>query len=292
MTKPSRLELPPGVQLVYLAEGGANVIFQFVSTPANSRKRNSNQFACPVQPSQLDHSNLPPELRGKLLRLRKDTPSASPYQETARNFDKIIRPLFSPQELVDQSLVHLPKGLLQRCNEQLQVLEVNDRRPAKRHGVYLAITEPYGLLVTDMTARGDPATVVAELKPKWLLQSPSAPPNARKCRTCALRDMKNHESTALGGLKSRMFCPLDLVSDKFENVLRATSLLRDCQDRLRLARLLVRNNTLLKLQSHQNALQDVGLYGPSSQSREKSLAMTLRDCTMFIKVRNVSRTHS
>lgn len=104
--------------------------------------------------------------------------------------------------------------------------------------------------------------------------------------------MKNHESTALGGLKSRMFCPLDLVSDKFENVLRATSLLRDCQDRLRLARLLVRNNTLLKLQSHQNALQDVGLYGPSSQSREKSLAMTLRDCTMFIKVRNVSRTHS
>ena len=36
MTNPSLAELPPGVQLVYLAEGGANVIYRFVVAPAKS----------------------------------------------------------------------------------------------------------------------------------------------------------------------------------------------------------------------------------------------------------------
>jgi hypothetical protein len=38
MTKPNLLELPSGVQLVYLAEGGANVIYRFVRKPVLARK--------------------------------------------------------------------------------------------------------------------------------------------------------------------------------------------------------------------------------------------------------------
>lgn len=282
MTKPSRLELPPGVQLAYLAEGGANVIYRFVSTVVPPADLNG------AVPRAVDVFGLPPVLRGKLLRLRKETSSAIPYQEIAWNFDKVVRPLFRPDELVDQTLTYLPKGLIQRCNEQLRAAELNGRRPKRRQGVYLSVTEPFGLLITDMTTFNDPGTVLAELKPKWLLQSPSAPPNSRRCRTCALRGRKNHEARAIGAAEERSFCPLDLVSDKFDHVLRATGLVKGCKDRHRLARLLYRNRTLQKLQSHQKALKDVGLYGPSPQSREKSIAMTLRDCTMFIRVGVIS----
>lgn len=288
MTKPSRLELPPGVQLAYLAEGGANVIYRFVSTVVPSNNLNG---AIQTVPYAVDRSALPPMLRGKLLRLRKDTTSGISYQEIARNFDKIIRPLFRLDELVDQTLTYLPKGLIQRCNEQLRTAEINGMRPKKRQGVYLAVAEPFGLLITDMTTIGDPGTVLAELKPKWLLQSPSAPPNARRCRTCALRDRKNHEARAIGVSEERSFCPLDLMSDKFDHVLRATGSIKGCKDRNCLARILYRNSTLQKLQSHQKALKDVGLYGLPPQSREKSIAMTLRDCTMFIKVGLISRKY-
>lgn len=279
MTKPTRLELPPGVQLVYLAEGGANVIYRFV--PVSSDLNGPSPTA---SLGTVDHLGIPLALRGKLLRLRKETPSAIPYQETTLNFDKVVRPLFHSDELVDQTLTYLPKGLVQRCNEQLRTAELTGVRPKSRLGVYLSLAEPFGLLVTDMTTLGNPGSVLAEFKPKWLLQSPSAPSNARRCRTCALRDMKNHKLRAIGAPEERSFCPLDLMSDQFDLVLQATGLIKGCRDRTCLAKVLYHNSTLQSLQSHQNAFKDVGLYGPSPQSGEKSMAMTLRDCTMFIKV--------
>lgn len=261
MTKSSLLELPRGVQLIYLAEGGANVIYRFANTLGV----------------------LPPHLQGKLLRLRKQTAADITYTEIAHNFETIIRPLFTKDELVDQALIRLPETLIPRCNEQLRAAENSGHRPQKRHGTYLCLREPFGLLITDMTV-GDTSTL-AEFKPKWLNQSPSAPTRAHKCRTCALREMKNH--AALLELKERRsFCPLDLVSDQFDNVLRATGLIKGCQDRLRLAQILYRNPTLLKLQSLQKTEREVGLLGPVAQSREMSLAMTLRDCTVYVKVSN------
>lgn len=290
MTKPSLLELPPGVQLVYLAEGGANLIFRFVATapskPTSGIKKDAKKISIPP-PSTInstEHGNLPARFHGKLLRLRKETAADLPYTEIVRNFDTIIRPLFRPDELVDQTLVRLPEGLLARCNEQLRAIERSGVRPAKRHGASLCLTEPFGLLITDMTTAGDPGAMLAELKPKWLIQSPSAPATALRCRTCALREMKNQRARRRGQNEQRSFCPLDLVSDRFENVLRATGRIKGCKDRTRLARILYRNPTLLKLQSHQKARRDVGLHGPPPQSREMSLAMTLRDCTMFVKV--------
>ncbi|CAG8421730.1 unnamed protein product [Penicillium salamii] len=265
MTKPSLLELPTGVQLIYLAEGGANVIYRFVN---------------PID-------TLPPQLQGKLLRLRKDTAAGITYKEIARNFDTIIRPLFKSDELVDQTLIRLPDILLSRCNEQLRAAERDDQRPRKRHGTYLCLTESFGLLITDMTA--DDGSILAELKPKWLNQSPSAPETAHRCRTCALREMKNHASF-VGIKEQRSFCPLDLVSERYENVLRATGLIKGCTDRSRLAHILYRNPTLLRLQSLQKTEREVGLLGPLAQSRDMSLAMTLRDCTMFVKIPHDERS--
>ncbi|KAI9375209.1 inositol-pentakisphosphate 2-kinase [Aspergillus egyptiacus] len=280
MTKPGSLELPDGAQLVYIAEGGANIIYRIVLptiSPTGSK-------LSPSLPGSNELQIVPPPLKGKLLRLRKETPAGISYQEIARNFDKTIRPLFKPEELVDQELIYLPEGLVQRCNEQLRAAELAGKRPSQRRGVFLSITEPFGLLVTDMTAYGNPGSDLAELKPKWLFQSPSAPSSARKCRTCALRDAKNNDARRAGAKESRSFCPLDLVSDKFEHVLRATKFVKGYKDHGRLARVLYRNSTLLKLLAHQKSMNDVGLYGPSPHSRDKSLAMTLRDCTMYIKM--------
>ncbi|KAJ6069610.1 hypothetical protein N7499_011497 [Penicillium canescens] len=283
MTKPSILELPPGVQLIYLAEGGANVIYRFATAGTTLEKDPKRPLSAVIdRPDQT--CTLPAHLKGKLLRLRKETTADISYKEIVRNFDTIIRPLFSPEELVDQTLVQLPDGLLARCNERLRADEVAGSRPKKRHGGYLCLSEPFGLLITDMTTEGEPGATLAELKPKWLNQSPSAPAAARRCRTCALREMKNRESLFLGHKEQRSFCPLDLVSEKFENVLRATRLIKGCKDGPRLARILYRNSTLRRLQSLQKIEGDVGLQGPVAKSREMSLAMTLRDCTMFIKI--------
>ncbi|KAJ5776061.1 uncharacterized protein N7511_001072 [Penicillium nucicola] len=283
MTKPSILELPRGVQLIYLAEGGANVIYRFATAGTTRPKDPKGPLtAASDRPDQ--PSSLPARLQGKLLRLRKATAADISYTEIVRNFDTIIRPLFAPEELVDQTLVQLPDGLLARCNEQLRAEEVAGSRPKKRHGGYLCLSEPFGLLITDMTTGGDLGATLAEFKPKWLNQSPSAPAAAHRCRTCALREMKNSESLLLGQKEQRSFCPLDLVSEKFDNVLRATALIKGCKDRSRLARILYSNSTLRTLQSLQKIEGDVGLQGPGAKSRDMSLAMTLRDCTMFIKI--------
>lgn len=284
MTQPIVLKLPVGVRLDYLAEGGANIVYRFNSTPAvlsKPPKRLSGSAG-----SDLSQTDLPPELRGKLLRLRKETKSRTAYEETVQDFEKIIRPLFDAHELVDQRLVLLPSGLVQHCNEQLLAAELDGLRPKKRYGSTLSVNEPFGLLITDMTPMGDPKMTLAELKPKWLLQSPSAPAHARRCRTCALREMKIHEACGadFDEESQHSFCPLDLVSDKFEDVLRAAKYIKGCRDQLRLARVLYRNSTILRLRTHQSAAKEVGLLGPPAHSRGKSLAMTLRDCTMFIKV--------
>lgn len=284
MTVPRLLELPPGVDLHYLAEGSANVVYRFILAPTNMgslmRRRGDNDRNM----RRHGQAGIPADLQGKLLRLRKEIKSRTPYLETARNFDSVIRPLFNSDELVDQTLVRLPPGLIQSCNERLRAAELTKSRPLKRHGVYLSVHETLGMLVTDMTTFNDPKFTLAELKPKWLLQSPTAPSMAQRCRTCALREMKNQEARLAGLEGQESFCPLDLVSDKFDNVLRATRYIKGCKDPVRLARILYRNNTLLKLYAHQKAMKDVGLWGPPAQTREMSLAMTLRDCTMFIKM--------
>ncbi|KAJ5693194.1 hypothetical protein N7462_002617 [Penicillium macrosclerotiorum] len=231
-----------------------------------------------------DPGTVPPQFTGKLLRLRKETAADVSYTEIVQNFNTIVRPLFRPEELIDQSLTRLPEGLIQRCNEQLLAAEVDGTRPKKRHGGYLCPAEPFGLLITDMTTFNEPGATLAELKPKWLTQSPSAPSTSRRCRTCALREMKNHDAWSLGHKEQRSFCPLDLVSESYEKVLRATTFIKGCTDRPRLARILFRNPTLQKLESLQKSRREVGLLGPPAQSREKSLDMTLRDCTMFIKI--------
>lgn len=254
-------DLPVGTKVSYLAEGGANVVYRII-LPDDV-------------PSKIRH-----HFHGKLLRVRKLIDSSVPYIETLKSFDIHIREMFNSNELVDQQLVRLPKGFISACNDQLRIDEANQTRPKPRRNVYLSTKEPFGLLITDMTPEPDSGSCLWEFKPKWLLQSPSAPPDSKRCRTCALRDMKNHDS----GRDTRSFCPFDLISDDFEDVSRATSLLKGAHSRTRVAKFLYRNSTLLRLRTFQQKMNAVGLPGLNAPYQERALSMTLRDCTMYVKV--------
>jgi inositol-pentakisphosphate 2-kinase len=287
MSPDSIPDLPAGVQLQYFAEGGANIVYRIVLPSVDLSTSELEYYGNGTPPPTEIEDPCPNVLlQGKLLRLRKDVQFGIPYQETASSFETTIRPIFEPEELVDQLLVRLPPGLTHRCNEQLRISERKGKRPAKRHGVFLATTEPFGLLITDMSNASEPGAIVAELKPKWLLQSPSAPSGAKRCRTCALREMKNDDARKAGVSEVQSFCPMDLVSDKIDEVLPAIRFLKGRSDHTRIGRALYRHPTLLKLLFLQQTENNVGLKGPSRYSNKMSLAMTLRDCTVFIKVKS------
>ncbi|KAK2877780.1 hypothetical protein FQN49_001207 [Arthroderma sp. PD_2] len=271
------LELPTGIELTYLAEGAANIVYR-INVPGPTISNAQAGY-----PSQYAYA-------GKLLRLRKRITSSTPYVEITQNFNSQIRSLFQDDELVCQDLIKLPEGLTASCNEQLKKDEASGRRPKQRHGVYLCTEEPFGLLIMDMTTGPDSGATLWEFKPKWLIQSPSAPSGAKRCRTCALREKRNYEAShriAKGDREhhtKRSFCPFNLVSNDPRDVLTAVMTIKNAPDAHRVATFMHRNSTLLKLRDRQRQMNAVGLSGIHATSEERAISMTLRDCTMFVKV--------
>jgi hypothetical protein len=180
------------VILEYVAEGAANVIWSLGSEPS---------------------------LQDKLLRLRKGTWSGDeagppvagkrppPFissTDVLDQFLKNVRPLFEPGQVVEQELVHVEASIIARCNSRLDVLERDDHRPHERWHWHIKHEETCGLLITSMlpTSKG---SVMFHVKPKWLTQSPTAPSNAKRCRTCALAAKRGTDP-------ARNVCPLALCS--------------------------------------------------------------------------------
>lgn len=179
------------ITLEYLDEGNANVIYRIKTAK--------------------DDGHLPVLLRDKLLRLRKDKDFILTTQDQHVAFRQHVQPLFPAENLVQQDLVAVDEQSTKDLNAGLIRLEISGRRPQSRHGDVLSTNDVNGMLITDMTAR--PGDIFLELKPKWLVQSPTAPENAVRCRTCALRARRERMG---GKRKTRStpasFCPLALVS--------------------------------------------------------------------------------
>ncbi len=269
-------EIVSEVGLTYLAEGAAHVVYRISFTGA----------------SPTTH----PHLVGKLFRFRKSIPSAIPCAQTVSNYQNIIAPLFSIDNLVHLELHQVPdqKALIAKLNAALEQRESDATRPAYRQGVYLAPSaeEPNTILVTDMSAYG-PDERLIEFKPKWLVQSPSAPQEAKRCRTCALRKMRTDDERRTGqrhsGREHAGFCPLDLVSnndDVLEETLRRLCLTDEhprtyvVQFKEHIQPLLMR---LRRLQAEHN---NVGLSDlDEGQNQGLSLSMALRDCSVFVKMK-------
>jgi len=250
--------LGPAVPCVveYLNEGGANLIFQ-------------------VLPHQ--NAEVPAQLQGRLLRLRKDTRHAQSTAEQLNAFSQNFMNLFPPHQLVQHELVHLDEGIPYVLNNALKRLN----RPSHRGQDFLSEDERYGLLITDMTPqRGE---VLLQLKPKWLAQSPNAPPNAKRCRTCALRALRLSESRSTA-TDAQASCPLELVSERADDRRRAAVSMTT--DRLIQDYLVDQGLPLLHtLREYQQLLDKKGTLSVSDADAIFDLckAMTLRDCTLFVK---------
>jgi inositol-pentakisphosphate 2-kinase len=231
-----------------------------------------------------------------LLRLRKDLPTTAPCAVAQDAWERVIAPLFFEDELVCQSLVQLRPGkVIQRLNEELQGWERDyplkgslrslDPRPTKRQGIYLADDE-HGLLITDMTP-GPVGEEVIEFKPKWLVQSPSAPPGSKRCRQCARVARMNVERKQKGETIQKAFCPLDLVSKDPKDLLRVATILlhpEPSQANInRFARWLQANQLLDRLRNEQYTLDRVGVMEADPSDEKFRAAMTLRDCTVYVR---------
>ena len=295
-------EVPPQGSLQYLAEGAANIVYRLIIPPSSPsiaaeitpEEEHDSEPTTPP-PSEIDALRYDPIFKGKLLRLRKGLASTVSNEESFKRFQDGIRPLFPAENLVEQALLRLPSRLIADCNWQLHEDERSGSRPRKRCGVYLAEDEPYGTLITDMSPDRDAGEVLVEFKPKWLAQSASAPPGSTRCRTCALRHMKASQQRRGIEDASTSFCPLDLVSrdrSRVERAVTAICLPLEKSEpqmykqgiRSRLVDFLYDNPILQRLEQLQLELDKVGILEADVTSRDFLTAMTLRDCTMFIKV--------
>lgn len=232
-------------------------------------------------------------------------------------YDQKMKPLFGKDQLVEQIKVSISPSLIASCNAILERLESDHQRHEKRIGWHLA-QDSVGLLMTSMASTPNTLKRI-EFKPKWLAQSPTAPPNSVRCRTCALSAIRN---------KKRQVCPLRLTRLESTSKKSATNSTPppwidtspDSRDSPEVSKALSQfftkgkgHDILNRLKEDQLALDPKGVsnlcepsstphkghgHGPAQpkpsttadQISKLSMAMTLRDCTFFINV-SLSPSH-
>lgn len=253
------------LKLSYITEGAANVIWKV----------------------HFDDSNLTPHDSLLVLRMRKNLPSTITMLELKSQFEDRIAPLFlfNPSLLLPVDLVLLTPQVAEELNAQLRSLEETDKRRVSSRGVYHPSfeAEPYGMLMPNL---GHGQGKVIEFKPKWLVQSPSAPGNAQRCRTCALNGMRRIKGGS--GRGDSGFCPFDLLSSNqtilsgaLSQIWTDDSTLADFVDVFRIKV----QPTLRQLQQIQRQHGTVGLNDfENPDDKDFSIAMALRDCSLVLKV--------
>lgn len=231
----------------YLGEGNANVIFTYIG-PSDDRWTDM------------------------VLRLQKySTPDAFSAEQQQNFLETVIKTRFPElwTYLLLTQLVQLDEEFLRDCQGILE----HSSRPGKYLGSRIDCSVSFGLLLPCLSS--DTRRQVLEFKPKWLSQSPSAPADARLCRTCALRFMRTAPCSEKQSLR---FCPLDLASDDPQSILRALQALnRDSSWNLSPKSLhntqefLQREPIIAVLKAAQMASMD-----------KLDLCMTLRDCSVYL----------
>ncbi|KAH8591806.1 inositol-pentakisphosphate 2-kinase [Bisporella sp. PMI_857] len=282
---------PVNTKFTYLDEGAANIVYRIfvpLSTPPPS-----------VFEDYEDGDPLP------LLRARKNLPTTVPCEISHDAWTRLFEPMFGPHYVVQQSLVELrPGNVIERLNKELEEWEQNksptkgslslkDIRPVKRQGVYLADDE-HGLLIQDMSPH-TANEVIIEFKPKWLIQSPTAPKNSRRCRQCARIARRNAQRTQAGRDLYITPCPLDFTSSSYDDLYRAANMIlipaksngwMPPSSSLTVHRLAgwLRTNTLIpRLKHYQQLFDKRGPLKGEEPDEHFLVAMTLRDCTVFLR---------
>ena len=277
-----KVDLDSPFELHYFAEGAAYIVYQ-IGKPLTRLPFKDEDYE---SSSQKDgQPTIDPRLKGKLLRLRKQTPSSVPVIESHEFFKRKIEPLFPQGMLLEQELCELSSDLLKHYNKELKRDEKHKYlRNKGRAGTYLAEDEPHGTLITSMLYDNKHAS--CDFKPKWLIQSPSAPEGSKRCRTCAMQ--AKHKKVN----DFHAFCPLALISNDGgllkTHLLSALIKMRGSPismfDQVSHAIPFFRGSPMLpRLKELQEANDNEGPLSAELSSERYRLAMTLRDCTMFMK---------
>ncbi|MCJ1283378.1 Inositol-pentakisphosphate 2-kinase [Xylographa opegraphella] len=287
--------LPSSPTLTYLAEGAANIIYRLTPPPTTPPLSSSspNYSSTTPPPTEIEPPLPTPHQPAHLFRLRKDLPTTTPIPAAQTHYESLISPHFAASNLVAQTLVALPPGLVRSCNDALRAMEAVGARDVRRRGLWLDEGAGVGLLVEDMTAEGwlgEGGVVCLEVKPKWLAQSPGAPRGARRCRTCALGAMRRGEE----GVRGRGWCPLGLVAGERGLVERAVEgVVADSGEgaprvgervRGRIVDFLMEDGLLGRLRDLQLRFDPKGVMEGDVEGEAFRMAMTLRDCTLFLRI--------
>ncbi|KAL1903301.1 Inositol-pentakisphosphate 2-kinase [Sporothrix stenoceras] len=203
-TPPLITNMPSAVTCTFVGEGSANVVFSVllandVDDDSNGAQDGDSQAVKAVgavkdaNPKKADAGAGP--LSTHLLRIPKAGPGVSPTTclEHQAYYSSVLRPLLGADCLVGQHLIQgvVSTGVHAVLNGLLNDLDHSRRRRRDWVGTGVAANVDVALLVEDMTsackrASSPSTTTTIQCKPKWLVQSPSAPAEARRCRTCAL----------------------------------------------------------------------------------------------------------
>ncbi|KAM0265210.1 hypothetical protein ACHAQJ_000363 [Trichoderma viride] len=286
--------LPRGTKPVRLVgEGAANAVFE-IKVPPNSR--------------------MDAQFQGKLLRVAKAqalgrTPTSSDYYFRQQEFYiREIQPHLG-DHAVRQELVVLHKStIVDELNAMLR--DVNHLRKPKFQSSFIGHAS-WGFLVEDMRPNGenpvtrsrippnsvltpfegDDGSMLIEFKPKWLLQSPSAPKNAIRCRQCAL-ELRNYlkAPSTKAPCPEKRPCPITLanpdcpqqVASPFRIAPQLSSLHDDKRIQAALDKI-IHHKAIRALRDCQKSLDHVGPLRPPT-NLDFVVAMTLRDCTCFALV--------
>jgi inositol-pentakisphosphate 2-kinase len=306
------------VTFEYLNKGAANIIFKIQTwSPGSSATTFSfidvlREGKLSFKATTMDHQYL----MRHVLRVPRGGQKHLSSMEIIHGYEHAIRPLFLPgkyktlgKATVSRSgsdtpiMVQLNRDLTRHLMDHEAVLllpEVMNHLYTKVEKGTFANTAPrncWGILLPNMSPTPG-QSITLEIKPKWLAQSPNAPSGAIRCRTCAMQvsvpknrdsyicplqvlhgDSKALRPWALATVKRHFGSkppPQAVISSMVEGIVTYLTV-GDGVDLLR---------HLLQLQS---TLDPRGIlcrpqHGSELFDYNLRLAMTLRDCSLFIKI--------
>ncbi|KAI8634561.1 inositol-pentakisphosphate 2-kinase-domain-containing protein [Xylariaceae sp. FL1651] len=251
------INTPGQLDFKYVAEGRANVVFSIWESkdPAAQKGR----------------------FEGTLLRVPKATQGITPCDyKTLHDFhENQVEVQVGPEHLVPQTLINISADVASTLNAKRNKNKDDDS----------VIQAGYAMLIQDMSE--SPGYSVLEFKPKWLAQSPIAPPGATRCRTCAREAFRNSQRVKAGKAVTVPICPLGLLHEDHAVVTYTIARLAPewtKRDRERLADALKESRILEKLRELQTKGDPGSALLDNPSDPAFGLAMTLRDCSCYVRM--------
>ncbi|KAL1606334.1 Inositol-pentakisphosphate 2-kinase [Paraconiothyrium brasiliense] len=306
-------------RFAFLAEGAANAVFQVVPNTSESQesfifedekgnllgKKSLAQKVLRLskgKPKTLRYKEIMEGFENEVMPLfRKTEPPRDEVPGLRNALNLSINESFEEFVMEHEGVAIAPEALT------ALIAELHTHCPDNRH-IEPHHLEERGILLPDMSSVPGSVTTI-EIKPKWLIQSPNAPRGAYLCRTCALHASRKAKKT----YKGAWICPLALVAGNtaaIDPYVRHSSLLalkeetgKSPQTRSidvnpaeieAIAKRAVPylstgpgHKILQHIRYLQAQLDQKGVLVHSSSPEDDyrlRLAMTLRDCSLFIRI--------